>query len=56
MQPIAELYAKNPFDIDEKDLDEIIEYYRRRRAEFQLTGKAPKTELEPVDLKKLGLL
>jgi hypothetical protein len=53
---ITELFSLDPFKYSEQALDKIIEHFRVRRTEYQLTGKATKEVAEPVDLKKLGLL
>lgn len=53
---ITELFSLDPFKYSEQDLDKIVEHFRVRRTEYQLTGKATKEVAEPVDLKKLGLL
>jgi hypothetical protein len=53
---IAELYARDPFELSVLDIDRIIEYYVARRKEFALTGKGgPRIEKPQASLDDLGL-
>lgn len=55
-QTISELFARDPFTLTKEDIDKMIEYYRDRRKDFVLGGKAsPKIEKPKVDLNDLGL-
>lgn len=56
MDTIVELFARDPLELSEQDIDKIIEYNIQKRIENQLTGKPVKKETAPVDLKALGLL
>jgi hypothetical protein len=52
---IVELFARDPLELTDQDIEKIIQYNRAKRMEFMVTGKTSK-ETAPVDLKKLGLL
>lgn len=52
---IAELFARDPMTYAFQDIDRIIHYYRERRKDFNLTGKAKPVE-KKVDLADLGLI
>jgi hypothetical protein len=52
---LAELFARDPFDLSKADIDRIIEAMREARKTFKTTGKGT-AEKKPVDLKELGLL
>lgn len=60
MSDIAELFARDPLSLSKDDRRQIIQFYRERRAEFNLTGasvkKAPKEKAPPGDkIKTLDL-
>jgi hypothetical protein len=55
MDTITELFAIDPFQLSDQNIEQIIEYYRRQRQEFLANGKPPKEKPE-IDLKSLGLL
>lgn len=55
---ISELFARDPLQLTTEDIDQIIEYYRARRTQFNLGAKdagAAKKLNEPIDLDELGL-
>jgi hypothetical protein len=53
---IAELLARDPFELSKLDIDRIIEYYREARKNFALSGKAaPRAEKPRASLDELGL-
>lgn len=52
---IAELFARDPFQLTKLDIDRIIAHMRESRQHFKLGGK-PLSEKKPVDLKELGLI
>jgi Holliday junction resolvase len=55
---MSELFARDPLNLTKEDIDQIIEYYRARRTQFNLgikdAGAAKKLD-EPIDLEELGL-
>ncbi len=55
---ISELFARDPLQLTKPDRDLIIEYYRRKRQQFNLgikdAGSSKKLD-EPIDLEELGL-
>lgn len=64
MTDIAELFARDPMQLSEQDLDQIIRAFREMRGQFNLGAKAagstkPKTEKqikENAFVKSLGEL
>lgn len=54
---LSELFARDPFSMTKKDIDDLIEAFREARKNFHITGKgqAPTTK-RPVDLSDLGLV
>lgn len=53
---IAELFARDPFELTKLDIDQIITYFRERRADFARTGKGqPRIEKPRASLDELGL-
>lgn len=59
MSDISELFARDPIDLTNQDLDEIIAKYREARAQFeakpQREPKAKKEKPAPISLDDLGL-
>jgi hypothetical protein len=55
---ISELFARDPLQLTANNIDDIIEYYRARRTQFNLgmkdAGAAKKLD-EPINLEELGL-
>lgn len=39
---IATIFATDPLKLTREDIDDVIKYYREKRAQFVLEGKAPK--------------
>jgi hypothetical protein len=67
MSDIAELFSRDPLNLTKENIDEIIKYYREKRALFNLgdktAGNTKKMKAEPKIkasaeelLKGLGLL
>lgn len=54
---IDELMSLDPLEMSARDIDQIIAYHRRQRANFE-AGKKPEKESGPkktIDLEALGL-
>lgn len=60
MSDLATLYARDPLDLSDADLDIIILKLREQRANFKLDEKTPKAPKKPaapaIDLSALGLV
>lgn len=52
---LAILFARNPLDLTDENIDRLIEHYRERRAEHIKNPKA-KPDKEAVNLADLGLI
>ena len=39
MSDIAELFARDPLELSKQDIGEIVNYYRQKRAQFNLGDK-----------------
>jgi hypothetical protein len=52
---IAELMARDPFQLSKLDIDKIIEFYREKRAAFKATGKPQAGPKPSATLEELGL-
>jgi len=53
---IGELFARDPFELLDKDVESIIEYFQGVRAQFKLSGKGgPRVEKPKTSLDDLGL-
>jgi GTP cyclohydrolase III len=63
MSDIAELFARDPQEMSDKDIDKIVEHMRAKRAQFKagVTPSRTKVSAEAqaaaakLDLKDLGL-
>jgi translation initiation factor 2 beta subunit (eIF-2beta)/eIF-5 len=50
---LSELFAKDKLGYSKQDIDEMIEYFRKKYVALQTTGKP---ERDKIDLHDLGLL
>jgi len=63
MSDTAELFARDPQEMSDKDIDKIIEYMRSKRAQFKAGVTPARTKVSAeaqaaaakLDLKDLGL-
>lgn len=68
MSDIAALFQRDPLDLSKQDIDDIVKYYREKRAQFNLGDKtagstkkmkvdSPKVKIDAMDLLKgIGLI
>jgi hypothetical protein len=55
---ISELFSRDPLSLTKPEIDGIIEFYRKKRAQFNLGIKdagSSKNLGEKIDLEELGL-
>jgi len=49
MSDLATLFATDPLNLTDDDIDAIVKAYAERRNQFKLTGKAPTKAMKEAD-------